>query len=293
MKLKLLLALILATGNLILTGQTAAEAYIEKWHQVAIAEMQQYGIPASITLAQGILESGSGLSYLATEANNHFGIKCHREWDGKKVYRDDDEKNECFRAYKEAKESFRDHSLFLKHRSRYAFLFELKPTDYEEWAYGLKKAGYATDKSYPKRLIDLIERYQLHKYDLKGFQNKELSKDEYLELFVSESANRVEYVIARDGDSWERIAYLTDKKPEDLLEYNELRYDAEIEAGQVIYLQPKRRRAHRDFDFHTVSPGESMYEISQKYAVRLEKLYQRNEMYVGEQPEPGTKLELR
>lgn len=293
MKLKYVLVLLLSAGSIELRSQTAAEAYIEKWHKVAVAEMQQYGIPASITLAQGILESGSGLSYLATEANNHFGIKCHRGWTGKKVYRDDDAKDECFRAYGDAKESFRDHSLFLKNRSRYAFLFELKPTDYEEWAQGLKKAGYATDKNYPERLIDLIERYRLHQYDLKGFDTEALSKDEYLELFVSESANNVEYVIAREGDTWERLAFLTDKKPEDLLEYNELRYDALIEAGQVVYLQPKRRRAHRDFDYHTVSPGETMYEISQKYAVRLEKLYQRNEMYVGEQPEPGTRLELR
>lgn len=274
-------------------AQSPAEAYIEKWHPIAIAEMQQFGIPASITLAQGILESSSGQSMLATKANNHFGIKCHLDWTGRKVYKDDDEKDECFRAYRKAEDSFRDHSLFLKNRSRYAGLFEEDPTDYKAWAKGLKKAGYATDRSYPQRLIELIEKHRLHDYDLMAYNTDSLSKSEYQDIFINESPNRVKYVIAREGDTFEKLAQLTERKPRDLLEHNELRYDAQLEKGQIIYLQRKRRRATRDQRSHRVLRGEDMYDISQRYAIRLYKLYEMNDMKVGEQPNPGRELQLR
>ena len=141
------------------------ELYIQKYKDLAVEHMVDYSIPASITLAQGILESGSGESDLAVESNNHFGIKCHRDWEGERSYYDDDEENECFRKYKTVSESYLDHSLFLKNKSRYSELFSLKITDYKGWARGLKKAGYATDPKYPQKLIDLIERYELYKYD--------------------------------------------------------------------------------------------------------------------------------
>ncbi|WP_147678427.1 glucosaminidase domain-containing protein [Algibacter pacificus] len=144
--------------------RSSTETYIITYADVAIAEMQRYNIPASITLAQGILESGSGNGRLATEANNHFGIKCH-EWDGDRIYHDDDAAQECFRKYDDVRNSFRDHSLFLTERSRYSKLFKLKKTDYKGWAKGLKAAGYATDPKYPSKLISLIERYDLHDYD--------------------------------------------------------------------------------------------------------------------------------
>lgn len=142
----------------------AGNEYIDRFKTIAIVEMNQYGIPASITLAQGLLESGNGNGSLAREANNHFGIKCHSEWKGKTIYKDDDQKDDCFRVYKTPEESFRDHSDFLK-RKRYAFLFELDKNDYKGWAYGLKEAGYATNPKYPELLLSLIERYDLSQYD--------------------------------------------------------------------------------------------------------------------------------
>lgn len=276
-------------------AQTATEDYVEAWFAVAQAEMLEHGIPASITLAQGILESGNGQSELAKKSNNHFGIKCHQDWDGDRVYYDDDADNECFRKYDDAKESFRDHSLFLRSRSRYAELFELKPTDYKGWAKGLKKAGYATNPKYADLLIDLIERYDLYTYDVRGVIRRNPSNplpgpDE---LIVLESANKVDFIIAREGDTYENLAKLFDKRPEDLIHYNELRYDAKIEVGQIIYLQPKKRRAARDHRYYTVVEGDDMYLVSQRFAIKLEKLYKRNKIPAGTQPKPGTRLELR
>ena len=158
-------------SNKKLTVAQKVELYVTTYAEVAQQEMKNYDIPASITLAQGILESGMGESRLATMANNHFGIKCHKEWYGKKIYHDDDKKGECFRVYHDPRKSYRDHSLFLTARSRYDFLFEIKKNDYKAWARGLKKAGYATDPKYPDKLISLIERYHLDRYDLK--KNKE------------------------------------------------------------------------------------------------------------------------
>jgi LysM repeat protein len=267
--------------------------YIETYKSVAIQEMNMYGIPASITLAQGILESGSGNSHLAIEANNHFGIKCHRDWEGRKVYHDDDEKNECFRAYKDPNESFRDHSLFLKDRSRYAFLFEEDRTDYKAWAKGLKKAGYATNPKYPKLLINLIETHNLHQYDLKQSEEEDYFELDLSSAIIQTSSNKVKFIVAGEGDSFESIASQTENKPADLLEYNELNYDDKLKAGDKVYLQPKKRKAARSFKTHTVAPGETMYFIAQKYAVKLKYLYKRNELKIGYQPKAGEILELR
>lgn len=282
------------------------EEYIAKYRDVAIREMKAYGIPASITLAQGILESGSGQSYLATRANNHFGIKCHLDWSGKRVYHDDDEKNECFRAYKDPDESFRDHSLFLKNRSRYAFLFEESPTDYKAWAHGLKKAGYATNNKYPKLLIELIERYELHKYDLDGFDvnlpasdKKESSTpvaQNEVQLETSQiqvSLNKVKYVVAKEGDTFESIAEATERFPRELLKYNELEKGAQVEAGQRIYLQPKRKKGSRDHAEHKAEKGETMYSISQRFGIKLKHLYKHNNMQPGEEPVAGETIWLR
>ena len=159
------------------------DLYVNKYAEVAQQEMKSYDIPASITLAQGILESGMGDSRLATQANNHFGIKCHKEWRGKRIYHDDDEKGECFRVYKDPRTSYRDHSLFLTRRSRYDFLFDYKKNDYKAWAKGLKKAGYATDPKYPNKLISLIERYRLDRYDLK---KRKAKKEELTQKPTSE-----------------------------------------------------------------------------------------------------------
>ena len=159
----------------ILSKDQKIDKYLSKFAPVAIEEMKKYKIPASITLAQGLLESGYGEGRLAVEGNNHFGIKCHKEWSGKKIYHDDDKKGECFRKYKDPKESYRDHSLFLKTRPRYAFLFDYNIKNYKQWAYGLKKAGYATDKKYPIKLINLIERLNLKRFD--RYAKNNLKKD--------------------------------------------------------------------------------------------------------------------
>ena len=150
-----------------LTNKEKIEKYIDQFSNVANAEMKEYGIPASITLAQGILESGMGYGRLAKEGNNHFGIKCHSDWQGKRIYHDDDVMGECFRVYKDPNHSYRDHSIFLKERTRYDFLFDINPSNYKAWAKGLKKAGYATDPSYPDKLISLIERFELTRFDAK------------------------------------------------------------------------------------------------------------------------------
>ena len=157
-----------------LSAQTKTEQYIVKYNRIAVEEMNRYGIPASITLAQGILESGNGESRLATEGNNHFGIKCHNNWNGETIIEDDDEKGECFRKYSKAADSYRDHSLFLTERERYSFLFDYKKTDYKKWAKGLKKAGYATNPKYSSLLIDLIQDYDLNQYDKGNTKDKEL-----------------------------------------------------------------------------------------------------------------------
>lgn len=289
-------------------AQNKVEEYVQKWSDVAREEMKLYGIPASITLAQGILESGSGDSYLARKANNHFGIKCHEDWEGKTVYRDDDRKNECFRSYPDARKSFRDHSLFLVHRSRYQELFTEDRTDYKAWARGLKKAGYATDPRYHRRLIDLIERYELHRFDQMEAPAKEVSKDQSpreddgnWQLFdspeppmpIQETANRVDYIIVREGDTFESLARVLEKRPRDLLKYNELRYDAKLTPGQRLYIQPKRNKANRDTPYHVAKEGETMYEIAQRFGVKLRKLYQHNHMPVGAQPVEDQLIHLR
>ena len=166
--------ILLLFASFLVVAQNKTERYIEKYQSVAIAEMDRYGIPASITLAQGILESGNGESRLALDGKNHFGIKCHENWKGKTIIEDDDEKGECFRKYSKAADSYRDHSLFLTERGRYSFLFEFQKTDYKAWAKGLKKAGYATNPKYPKLLIDLIEKYDLSRFDNAEGQQKNL-----------------------------------------------------------------------------------------------------------------------
>lgn len=303
------LLLVLLAGPLGAQPESTQD-YIDRWASTAQEEMKLYGIPASITLAQGILESGSGKSYLAREANNHFGIKCHLDWEGKKVYRDDDKKDECFRSYRDAQKSFRDHSLFLAQRSRYKGLFAEDPKDYKAWARGLRKAGYATDRKYHKRLIDLIERYELDQYDEISPERSVAAAEEAAQkeekssgwgLFsssepaipVEETSNRVDYVVAQEGDTFESLAIDTDKRPRDLLKYNELRYDAQLKTGQRVFIQPKRNKATRDNPYHVAEDGQSMYDISQLYGVKLRKLYKHNDMAIGTQPEIDELIHLR
>ena len=272
--------------------------YIELWKDEAIAQMHQYGIPASITLAQGMLESGDGNSPLAKYAHNHFGIKCH-DWKGETYYQDDDIKHECFRKYENAEESFKDHSEFLRNKSRYAFLFTYSSNDYESWAYGLKKAGYATAPHYATALIQIIEEHELYKYDgNEVFAKKEINtkKDAVATVAsvkhtIAVHDNNIRYIIAKEGDTPFKISKEFEMGLWQIYKYNDLSKKDEIKKGDIIYLQPKRNKAK--LDFHVVEKGETMKIISQKYGIKLKKLYKKNNMSYGSEPVAGTVLSLR
>lgn len=265
--------------------------YIHKYKDIAIREMKRYHIPASITLAQGLLESGAGRGTLARKSNNHFGIKCGGSWKGKTVRHDDDARNECFRAYKHARESYEDHSKFLRNGSRYAFLFKLKITDYKGWARGLKKAGYATDPRYANRLIDIIELYDLHRYDTKaGIKWMKEFPDPHQPYL----ANDLLYIVVRPGDTFKKLSKEFDISQRKLRKYNDLYKGYVLKPGDIIYLDEKHRRADKEHRTHVVRAGESMYSISQKYGIRLKNLYKMNKMKPEDPcPRAGSILRLR
>jgi LysM repeat protein len=276
------------------------QEYIDTYKELAVKEMERTGIPASITLAQGILESGDGNSRLAIKANNHFGIKCH-DWKGKKIRHDDDHNNECFRKYKSVYDSYRDHSEFLTSKQRYAFLFVLEPTDYKGWAEGLKKAGYATSRDYQKALIKIIEENQLYTLD----QGVEVSREAGMQLASANESgstglsrkiyerNRINYIIANKGDTYESLSGELELLPWELKKYNELTEGSKIDSGQILYIQPKRNKAEEGKKTHIVREGETMYYISQLYGIKLDALYEKNLMENGTEPEISQTLQLR
>jgi len=282
--------------------------YIKKYKDLAIREMKRTGIPASITLAQGMLESDYGNSTLARTANNHFGIKCHSSWKGPKVYHDDDKRGECFRKYNDAYESYEDHSKFLTQTRRYEFLFDYKPTQYKAWAKGLKKAGYATSRTYARKLIELIERYKLYRFDspegrrvaasaesnsssnsLGNVDNFEISHPGH----NVRMKNRIDYIIVRRGDTFSSLNEELELLPWELKKYNDLDDDAELEPGQILYIQPKRKKAAVGNNYHIVKKGDTMHSISQLYGIKLDELYEKNNMEKGEEVDTGKKLWLR
>jgi LysM repeat protein len=272
--------------------------YTERWKDEAINQMNTYGIPASITLAQAMLESGDGNSPLAKYANNHFGIKCH-EWTGETFIIDDDKKNECFRKYENAEESYTDHSLFLKNRDRYANLFTLSVTDYKGWAHGLKKAGYATNPQYAYLLIQLIEENNLSKYDKEPlFAHKAVKENKtpvisvgYKKRDVKVHDNNIRFIVAKNGDTPFKIAKEFEMGLWQIYKYNDLNKNETIKEGDIVYLQPKRSKGK--FEFHTVEKGDTMKKISQMHGVKLGKLYKRNEIKPGTEPKVGTVVYLR
>jgi LysM repeat protein len=354
-----------------------AAEYLNTYSALAVREMKRTGIPASITLAQGMLESNYGRSRLATQGNNHFGIKCHSSWTGRKIYHDDNRKGECFRAYPSAEESYRDHSDFLVSGSRYRDLFRLGSTDYKGWAHGLKKAGYATDPKYADLLIRKIEEYKLWAYDTgaavpgataqpgrstgtatsgttataqpatvrpgrsSGTSKADTSAtgigatspavpvvsqpdagkpdtsrlqreaqtpagttrvndaEEPIKVITLSTGkkvmenNNVEYIIVEEGDTFESLARRHQLLAWEITRYNDLESGALLKPGQVIYLQPKRSSAARGLSMHTVETGETMYSISQKYAIKLSSLYKMNLMDEGTECRPGQKLRIR
>ena len=268
------------------------EDYIKKYREIAVHEMKKHHIPASITLAQGLLESGAGRGELARKANNHFGIKCGGRWNGRTVRHDDDARNECFRAYKNAEDSYKDHSKFLRDGARYQFLFDLKITDYKGWAKGLKKAGYATDPKYAYLcLINLIELYDLYEYDRKGglkwLENNPNPHQPYI-------ANELVYVVARRGDTFKSLSKELGISSRKLRSYNELPKDYAFRGGEIVYLEKKHKRATKGNIVYVVKPGDSMYTIAQKYGIRLNNLYKLNKMDKDAGvPQAGTILRLR
>ena len=284
--------------------------YIQSYKDLAIKEMNRSGVPASITLAQAMLESDNGNSTLAKKANNHFGIKCHNSWKGKKVYHDDDRRGECFRKYNSVYNSYKDHSDFIANGNRYQFLFDYKSTDYKSWAKGLQKAGYATSKTYSTLLIKIIEDNQLYLYD-QGKSREYTIPEEYatdtqgvalgdvdnftinLNKHQVYNKNRVDYIITKKGDTYESITEEFGMLLWELFKYNELDKNEKISDGVILYLQPKRNKAWHKSEFHVVKAGETMYTISQMYGVKVNKLYEKNLIEKGTSIKVDQKLWLR
>ena len=266
--------------------EISRKEYIEKYSSLAVKQMHQYKIPASITLAQGILESNNGNSRLATKANNHFGIKCHG-WEGKKIFADDDKKNECFRNYKNVLESFVDHSLFLNKYSRYEFLFDYKITDYKSWAKGLKKAGYATNNKYPELLIKIIEENKLYQFDSKKIDKNLMSGKRNIYMHP----NKIKYVISKNQETYETIAKSLNIKLKQILKYNDDNNKSVLNVGTKVFIQPKRNRSKQRI--HVVNNGEDLRTISQTYGVKMKSLKKRNQLILKNSLNNGDKLRLR
>lgn len=295
-------------------AQTEAHRqYIEKFHPIAIAEMERANIPASIKLAQGILESGVGKSELATEANNHFGIKCGNDWMGEGYYVKDDDRDamgrlvkSCFRVFDSPEESFIAHTEFLanpKKAFRYGQLFENDKTDYKSWAKGLKKSGYATNPNYPKLLITLIERNDLARFDkmtmadldadfVKNYptQRDELANRKYTKVTMF---NNLKSVFAREDETPSDVALRFNTSTRLILKYNEIKGVKIFEENERVFLQNKRLKYKGGTKYHRVQEGETMYDISQKYGIKVQWLYNRNRMKANTEPAPGEQLNLK
>ncbi len=277
------------------------QTYIDQYKDLAIAEMLKHNIPASITLAQGLLESGAGTSDLARKSNNHFGIKCH-DWIGATTSYDDDRPNECFRVYRDVYESYEDHSKFLTEQPRYRNLFKLKRTDYKGWARGLKKCGYATNPAYAKQLINIIELYKLHRYDKakkydKFMVERSSVKDVAagVDLHPIHIYNKNYYLKARQGDTFETIGREVGISYKKIAKYNERDKNDRLVPGEIIYLKKKQKKAEKVYKNrpHVVKAGESMYSIAQYYGIRLESLYKMNDLNPDYSIKVGDRLRVR
>jgi LysM repeat protein len=292
----------------VLGQKISREEYINTYKNLAIRQMKSHGIPASIILAQACLESGDGNSRLAKEANNHFGIKCHN-WTGPTILHDDDQKNECFRKYPHPEGSFTDHSEFLRYRDRYKFLFDLDPLDYKAWAHGLKSAGYATNPDYAKLLIRIIEENKLYlldkdqndlppspakvenEYEIDLTQQSDLYKFSLSRKLLNR--NGINFIIAGENDTYQALAREYNLFTRELLRFNDLKKEVLISEGTIVYIQKKRDRGEENLSKHICEPGETMYQISQRYAIRLKNLYKINNMKPGDEPLAGYEIKLR
>ena len=304
------LPLLLLVFTVVSAQSSLYQQYIERYRQMAVTQMERHGVPASITLAQGLLESGAGTSMLATKANNHFGIKTGGTWTGDYVVKSDDRPNERFRKYRSVEESFEDHSLFLKSRARYAPLFSLERTDYKGWARGLKAAGYATNPEYANKLISIIELYGLHQYDQSpqpaasgaarerhrhhAKQPASVEAKPAEQLRVGRCNDRY-YVIAREGDDFRSIARQVKVREKKLRKYNEAGDFYRLRAGDIVYLEKKAARVAREVrgTWYTIGEGESLYSVAQKFGVQLRTLYRTNLLREDYVPRVGDRLWLR
>ena len=306
------------------------QEYIDTYSDMAVEQMRQHKIPASITMAQALLESGAGRSYLATNANNHFGIKVSGGWTGPYVRRDDDRKNEKFRKYRNVKESYEDHSLFLK-QPRYSRLFSLRQDDYKAWARGLKACGYATNPQYADKLIEIIELYQLHQYDTNTPYRSTSKKSSGSNIDIAEAGSWIErifksgktnktkkktkkedllgkvvknhriymyndnlYIIAQQGETFRSIALDVNISYRSLAKYNERDKNTVLANGDIVYLKKKATKAEKKYKgfLHTVMAGQSMYDISQMYGIRLSSLYKMNNLPNDYMPRVGDRLRV-
>lgn len=303
-----LVFIILIYTSLISFSQISRPEYIQRYQVLAIEEMSRSGVPASITMAQGCLESANGNSELSRKSNNHFGIKCKSSWKGKRVYYDDDAKGECFRKYKNVEDSYIDHTNFLLNNQRYASLFSLKSTDYKAWARGLKKAGYATAKTYANQLIKIIEDNKLHRLDYKidmnelaAFHQKSIGRKgisstlsiDPFQAHKIKKRNRVKSVLARRGDTYEIIAQELGLKDWVLYKYNNQPAGYRPTKYEVVYIQPKKKKTKKNKLTHRVEAGETMHYISQLYGIKLNLLYWRNRIKTNQQLAVGEIIYLR
>ena len=330
---KIFLAIALVLGLSVSAQREAGtpqERYISRYASIAVNEMYRTGVPASITLAQGIIESRSGQSTLAVDGNNHFGIKCHTSWKGKTMLADDDRRNECFRVYDSAEESFRDHSDFLRYRDRYKFLFDFETTDYKSWAYGLKQAGYATDPSYAAKLIQCVEDYNLARFDRMTveeaidegglYAETPIAKDdvgeipdsplkiEAGEIFMGKageeyrfslsrtlySRNGVPFIYAVEGETYSSIAKSNHLLLKEILRFNDVPKGGELHAGDVVYLEPKKTKTVRGLDKYIVGEeGETFHGICQRFAVKEKAIRKLNGLPASYVPREGDEIVLR
>lgn len=289
------------TANAQMRWSGQYQTYFDQYKDLAIEQMLRYRIPASITLAQGVFESAAGRSRLATQGNNHFGIKCHG-WRGRSMTFNDDAVGECFRVYDNPRESYEDHSKFLLQNKRYARLFSLRITDYRGWAHGLKDCGYATNPRYAYKLIEIIELYKLYLYDHAKDYDHFMARHSGAAQPVSQNGqfhpiriyNKNYYMMAREGDTFKAIGKETGLSGRRIARHNERNYHDVLHAGEIVYLKKKQKRASKAFKNkpHIVQPGESMYSIAQRYGIRLKSLYKKNKLSPDHQIVAGERLRV-
>ena len=321
--------LLCAAAQLTAQVRMTREEYIDRYKSIAVADMERYGIPASITMAQGILESDSGNSLLALKSNNHFGIKCKTGWKGEKVYHDDDAKGECFRAYPSVEASYRDHAEFLDSQPRYDSLFAYASDDYKSWARGLKAAGYATAPDYAQRLIRIIEENQLYlldrpdgerlyasRYGLRRDANEaftsqtsvddkartstEIDPDNYRvtinahEGYNVYAMNGVHYVVAKENDSFENIGEKFRLSPRNLRRFNDLKNKtAQPLMGEVVYIERKKKRWEGNAQHHICRQGETAYSVGQSYAIRTRSIERMNRLKKDTELDAGRQIRIK